>query len=413
MKSTIRFCSLLSILLTLTATWSLGDPILLTPDVPSEVPPGEHRLNVRWGVEDEMITRSMIVIVPDGYDSSNEHVLLYAFHPSRGNATKMRNARHGLVARANAHNMILVFPEGLHRFNADSFKWQAAAGDVAFVSQLTQWFTEVFTIDRQQIFVSGMSNGGSMAQSMAVWRPDMVAGAVSFVASSGETTFDPETGEGTHLQIRTPKAPVPIVLVRGGPGDQLVPPHGELNKNNVRSDTVAEQFAFWVEGNECDQEHAEAFRPLPSITIRRAGVCGAGAVVYSVYSEILGHTWPGANHACRIDGDRLVIDFIRSLKPRPRPEIMEFELMMPDQQMRLVFKGRKEHTYLLETTEDLDRWEPASSSDSPSVSESPRDRFIATGEPQTIHVDAHGTSRFYRFADEERDQIPFADAIGK
>ena len=360
--------------LLLIATRLLGDPMLLTPEVPPEIPPGEHRLDVRWGEEGEMRTRSMIVVVPDGYDPANEHVLLYAFHQSGGSAQEMRTKRRGLVRLTNLHNMILVFPEGIERRNENSFKWNAVGGDVAYLSQLTLWFTEILSIDRRQIFVSGTSNGGGMAQNMAAWRPDMITGAVSFVASSGKTVYpDREAEEGTHLQMRFPRAPVPMVLVRGGPNDGIVPPDGRRSGGGlIRQDTVAEQFAFWMEGNECDPDQVETSQPINSITIRRAGTCGSGSVLYSVYSEILDHRWPAAGHPSQIDGDQLVIDFIRSLKPRPRPEIMDFE-PMPDQTMRMVFRGMKDQAYLLETTKDLSTWDSETGSSIAS-----NNRIIAT-----------------------------------
>ncbi len=145
------------------ATSGESDP---SPGCGSEPPPsGRTTIDVAGS------TREYILKVPDDYDATEAHKLIFAFHARGGNATQVAGGGnddyYGLNALAGG-SAILVSPEGLDA------GWRNTDGrDIAFVRAMIEEFGSSLCIDRRRIFSTGFSFGGMMSDAIGCAMADV------------------------------------------------------------------------------------------------------------------------------------------------------------------------------------------------------------------------------------------------
>ena len=115
--------------------------------------------------------REYILRVPDNYDTSRPHKLIFGFHARGGNATQVagsgNNDYYGLYARAGG-SAIFVAPEGLDA------GWRNADGrDIAFVKAMLAHFSSKLCFDQRKIFSVGFSFGGMMSDAIGCAMADV------------------------------------------------------------------------------------------------------------------------------------------------------------------------------------------------------------------------------------------------
>ena len=115
--------------------------------------------------------REYILRVPDNYDTSRPHKLIFGFHARGGNATQVagsgNNDYYGLYARAGG-SAIFVAPEGLDA------GWRNTDGrDIAFVKAMLAHFTSKLCFDQRKIFSVGFSFGGMMSDAIGCAMADV------------------------------------------------------------------------------------------------------------------------------------------------------------------------------------------------------------------------------------------------
>ena len=115
--------------------------------------------------------REYILRVPDNYDTSRPHKLIFGFHARGGNASQVagsgNNDYYGLYARAGG-SAIFVSPEGLDA------GWRNSDGrDIAFVKAMLAHFSSKLCFDQRKIFSVGFSFGGMMSDAIGCAMADV------------------------------------------------------------------------------------------------------------------------------------------------------------------------------------------------------------------------------------------------
>lgn len=142
--------------------------------------------------------------------------IILALHGGGGNPEQFaRNS--GLSAPAMAQGYAVIYPAGSGRL-AKMLTWnggyccayamKAGVDDVAFLDGVVADAAQRFGLDAGRVYVTGMSNGGLMAETYAAVR----AGSLRAVASvSGSLDVD-------HVRIT---GPVPILVIHGTADDHV------------------------------------------------------------------------------------------------------------------------------------------------------------------------------------------------
>lgn len=192
-------------------------------------------------------------------------------------------------------------------------RWDTAlrgSPDVAFIGALLDQVEAQQCIDRNRIFVTGLSNGAFMTSAMACVYADRFAAAA------------PVAGIQTPKGCR-PARPVPVIAFHGtadgyvayggGLGEaalNLPAPDGSgrrlsesggLPKEASQGPSVPEITAAWAKRNGCGAGPAKR-RVASDVTRFAYTGCRGGADVQLYRVRAGGHTWPGSTFSQQIEG---------------------------------------------------------------------------------------------------------------
>ena len=255
--------------------------------------------NYPFTLQVDEVERRYILHVPSRYDGKTPVPLLIALH-GEGTSPRTAMSETAWTTKADLMSFLVVFPEALApdpRRPADFFgnspKWNDGStglppalrdvDDVGFISDLLDEMIAQYSIDDSRIFVSGLSNGGSMALRLGVELSDRIA-AVGAVA-------------GYLLWPKNPTLDFPVSMIYFvGTEDPLVPlnggqvrmPGGRFEKRPPATE-AAETWANML-GCRRDPVAAQVKEGVRSLTYG-PGMDGTEVAFYTV--EGLGHTWPG------------------------------------------------------------------------------------------------------------------------
>ena len=278
---------------------------LVTPTLPTEI--GQHDLTVQW----QGIDRTVLINIPDGYDESGAHSLIFFLHGGSGNAYAMMSGHGNFVAGTESANIILVAPQGTLTHSGSGYRWNSwdddnTTDDVGFLAALMEWLTEGLAIDESRRFITGFSNGAAMSQRFAAEQPEMILAAAAVCHTTGYT-YTPEKGGG-RFDLPTPVLPISILTIRGG-ADQTIPPTKTPTNKGKIIDTPAEQVTFWLNASNCDNTDFTEETPETGVTTRRYETCDDNQVVHSWFSEALVHTWPNHPSQYGLNVNQIVLEF--------------------------------------------------------------------------------------------------------
>jgi len=119
-------------------------------------------------------TRDYTIYIPESYDQSTPHKLIFAFHWVGGTMDDVASggsdgelwAYYGMQ-RKSEETAILVAPQGIDN------GWANTNGDdIAFVDAMSEAIESDLCVDTAQRFATGFSYGGSMSYSIACSRAD-------------------------------------------------------------------------------------------------------------------------------------------------------------------------------------------------------------------------------------------------
>jgi len=222
---------------------------------------------------------------------------------------------------ADKEGFVVVYPDGLNRlWKCNGF----SDDDVNFLSSLIDYLEESLNLDKNRIYVAGMSNGGLMCYRLATEIPDKIAAIAPVVASM--TSYQEEN-------FSPPKAI--SVLIMNGTEDPIMPWNGGniVIKSEVKFGSVISTYdtvKFWVENNNCSSEaeikDMEDKDPGDGAKVREeiypGGDNNTEVILYAI--EGGGHNWPGAfrygseeriGKTCYdIDGSEVIWEFFKRHK---------------------------------------------------------------------------------------------------
>ena len=242
--------------------------------------------------------------------------LVIALHGGGGNGAQLAKSA-GLIDEAAKEGFVLALPEGSSRFgkletwNAGgccAYAMREKIDDIGFIRALIDELERTQPVDAKRIYVVGMSNGGMMAERVAIELGDRIAGAAVFVGA----LFGNEP---------RPVAAVPMLIVNAEK-DEQVPIAGGTSTTGIvrRSQGMPyrpSRYAatFWATANRCTTNPTKA-ETADYVRERWTG-CASGADVDFYIVKGAEHGWPGrglgrpgvTRNTGKIDGTALMWEF--------------------------------------------------------------------------------------------------------
>ena len=264
------------------------------------VSPGTHPFTIMVkGVE-----RRYLLHVPPTYTPAKKWPLVVMFHGGGGTA-KFAMRETGWAEKADKEGFLAVFPEGTSpdatrpaRFRDNAQTWndgskrpnigavKRGVADVEFVAMMIADLMLRSSVDERRIYVTGFSNGASMAFRVARELSPLIAAAAPVAGAD-------------WLDDKTPERPVPLLYITGT-ADPLNPiGGGEIRigpKVFGTKPTIQEMIGKWVKMLGCSDETRVVYTK-DGVTGIAYGLPGEAAKVMLFTIEAHGHHWPGGKSA--------------------------------------------------------------------------------------------------------------------
>lgn len=246
------------------------------------------------------LNRSYRVHIPSFFDYTKSNALVFVLHGGGGSGENMENelTKQGFNALASEHNFIVVYPDGIeNKWNDGRTKISDNESfydidDVGFLSYLIDELTVEFNIQDNNVFFTGISNGGFMCYRLGFEIPDKIK-AIAPVAATN--AIDYLANYTTHGSLS--------ICIMCGTDDPLVPYDGGFimvfNQTRSKVTSVNDTVDFWIENNKCNPNPETIEYPdnAPDDGTRVVlekydqGINDTRVYLYSIQDG--GHTWPG------------------------------------------------------------------------------------------------------------------------
>ena len=250
----------------------------------------------RQFLDHDGVAREYQLYIPSSYDEARPPPLLVVLHGRTSNAQRMANLT-GFNSRADKYGFVAVYPEGMQK------QWNYLHGisgfkdhpnDAEFLLKVTAAVDRKYRIDKQRIYVTGISNGGFMAQRLACYAPDKFAAFASVAAG----------GYGAMPIECVNKGPVNMLYMHGTadtkvPWKGLTVTDGDGNQQLVTM-SITGSVKFWADRDQCSPDVVsedippKGSSPGTRVKIFSSNNCTGSAevVLYAIIGG--GHNWPGA-----------------------------------------------------------------------------------------------------------------------
>lgn len=232
--------------------------------------------------------RSYVLYVPDSYRADRSFPLLFNFHGYTSDATaQMWYGDFRPIA--DTAGFIIIHPQGTllngnTHWNVGGWTLGSTVDDVGFTEALIDELANVYNVDRNRVYSTGMSNGGYMSFLLACQLSEKIA-AVASVTGSMTPEIRNEC-EPTH--------PMPVLQIHGT-ADAVVPYGGA-----IWTVSIEQVISYWAEVAECDptadKESIPDINPTDGSTVERESYSCRGGQAEIEHYRVLGggHTWPGS-----------------------------------------------------------------------------------------------------------------------
>lgn len=245
--------------------------------------------------------RAYHVYVPANLAKDKKHPLLLILHGGGGTGSRMSAlTANGFEKLARKHGAVLAYPDALEKnwndYRADQSRkaQRENVDDVAFLTEVTDRVLKDFPADPARVYVTGISNGAMMSNTLAC----LAAGR--FAAAAPVAGAVPE-----NLAPRcSPVRPVPLLIINGTDdslvhwgGGEVTGPFGKRKFGRTLSAESSRDL--WLEKNSCDRAAVRVieFDNLKAdgtaVKWETYGACAGGAEVQFIKVSGGGHTWPG------------------------------------------------------------------------------------------------------------------------
>jgi polyhydroxybutyrate depolymerase len=222
--------------------------------------------------------REYLAYVPESYTGDELAPLVFTFHGA-GSNKEQQIIYSNFGPGADERGAIVVAPQALNQPTWWSpFGFRGAVDDLTFFDDLLAAVSDEFCVDRERVFVSGMSSGGFMSSAVGCARSDKVAAVAPVTA----TFYTPEAcGEA---------GPTPYVYFHGT-DDPVVPYYGNGEPDAPPGPGSAQyNVQLWADHNNCEPE-PETTDLSAEVTRFTWSGCDAPTSFYRINGG--GHTWPG------------------------------------------------------------------------------------------------------------------------
>lgn len=236
--------------------------------------------------------RSYYVFLPPNYNSKKSYPVLFVFHGGLRNANSILETT-GFRNYQEEYNFILIAPNGLGRFNQETFlTWDAGhcsgyahylhADEPLFTKSIIEQVSKLYNIDKKRIYLTGMSNGAMLCYKLVRTLPGKFAG---IAVVSGAMNHD-----------RTlPTKPIPVIIFHGTADRRVLYNGGtplDFFEEKCRIDKpVSHAVDFWVKNNKCSAKPIKTKKG--NIIVEKYINCenNANVIVYTIIGGK--HAWPG------------------------------------------------------------------------------------------------------------------------
>jgi polyhydroxybutyrate depolymerase len=235
------------------------------------------------------IKRTYRIYVPAIYNSSKAVPLVFNLHGLGSNADQ-QEAYGDFRPIADTANFIIVCANGTTSAAGQGWNNFGALGtgvdDIGFISALIDRVSGKYSINKNRIYSTGMSNGGFMSYDLACFLNTRIAAIASVTGSM----------IASHLKACKANRPTPIMEIHGT-ADNTVTYAG--NGGLLTSTHIDTLVNFWAKFNNCS---APVITALPNTNtsdgstvehrVYKNGKNGSSVELYKVING--GHTWPGS-----------------------------------------------------------------------------------------------------------------------
>lgn len=235
-------------------------------------------------------TRAYRLSLPDDMDDTQAYPLAILLHGVGGTGQGLADY---VAFHESATDWVVAYPDGIEgNWNDGRAEIQSefngnAPDDVAFLTVLIDDLSTTYAINREQVYVIGLSNGGIMSMQMGCDQSDLITG-IGVVTANFPVDMTCE-----------PTSPLQVVIINGTE-DPLYPyDGGDISEDRGTIISTDDTVAFWVEHNNCADSTTSTIdeneTDNTSLEYTSYSGCDAGGSVefYSVVGG--GHTWVGGN----------------------------------------------------------------------------------------------------------------------
>ena len=245
--------------------------------------------------DSDRVPRTFTLYLPPTTDFSIEMPLVVLLHGKTANASSQAYSS-AFNRVAKRENIVALYPEGLETVwnygkDIEGYPTEAQDDDV-FLDMLIDDIARDVAIDRDSMYVTGLSNGGLMTQRLACTRAETYAAFASVAATAPFGL--------SQLCEDTPPAPILIMM---GTADSIMPWQGYVAQDaegrpfyiTAPMDATA---AFWADHNGCatsfERNLIPSTDPDSEVQVWTFNDCpdDAQTLIYGVVGG--GHVWHGA-----------------------------------------------------------------------------------------------------------------------
>jgi len=234
------------------------------------------------------IQRDYILYIPAIYDGSTDVPLVLNFHGYGSNANEQMFYG-DFRDIADTEGFLLVHPQGTiingnQQWNVGFLGNGNTTDDVGFTEALIDELANLYTINLDRVYATGMSNGGFMSFLLACQLSEKIAAVASVTGS-----MTPDTYDACNAQ-----QPTPILQIHGT-GDSNV-----LYNGDTWTRSIEDVISYWVNYNNCETSPTTTaltdINRLDGSTVEHIIYSGGDNGVTTEHMKIIGggHTWPSS-----------------------------------------------------------------------------------------------------------------------